>query len=123
MTRTSIPKIVALAASLTLAGGCCHVKPREFAFVQAGTGDPIVGAAVHMHQVWPEGGPCPANAASYDSGSTNAQGVVTFGIARNVQQVELNLDWDRAASKTPVMVSRKQLTDEPFVIRIPTVQR
>ncbi|MEQ8769096.1 MAG: hypothetical protein RIB60_01150 [Phycisphaerales bacterium] len=122
MTRSSISTVVALAAGLGLAGGCCHVKPRDFAFVQAGTGEPIIGAAVHMHQVWPEGGPCPANATSYESQRTNAAGIATFGIARNAQRIDLTVEWDRAASDIPIPVSPKQLGDEPFEVRIPAVQ-
>lgn len=123
MTRSRIPSVLALALGLALAGGCCHVKPRDVQFVQAGNGAPIQGATVHMHQQWPEGGPCPANATSYESKRTNADGIVTLGVARNAQWMDLTLIWDRAASDVPIRVTPKQLGNEPFEVRIPTVQR
>lgn len=123
MSRTQLSCVGVLAVGLALAGGCCHVKERAFSVVQAGSGEPVVGATVHMHQAWPEGGPCPANATSYDSGLTGADGIVTFGIARNAQRIDLTINWDRAASREPIAVRPKSLGNEPFEIRLPTIQR
>ncbi len=123
MNRSPILLTTALLAGLALAGGCCHVKPRSFAFVEAGSGAPIVGATVHMHQAWPEGGPCPADATSYDSGQTDGAGIVTFGIARNAQTLTLKLDWEHASGREPLTVQPRRLTDEPHRFIIPTSRR